>query len=201
MHVQPLFPAFLCSETLEPGVVDNDRLCEIGYKLKAQHDVGIFQGGFQTPDLHPNLPEATDLLDIVRDRAEGIWTRLLNGLPTHTTHIAEWWINIQEPGADCFPPHVHKNQSISFVYYPRATENAGSINFICPFQGMEYALPLEHMADKNMYTSPRWEIKPTTGLLIAFPGYLMHWVENNHSQGDRVSIAFNIEIKAQDETK
>lgn len=195
MHIQPLFPTFLATETLESGLVDNERIVALGHKIRDEGKTPYFRGGYQTPDLDTDHPEAEDLLAVIRDRACGIWERLLNGLESHTPDIAQWWINIQSPGADCFPPHVHKNQSFSFVYYPQATEGSGSINFICPFQGLEYALPLEHMGDKNMYTSPRWEIKPHTGLLVAFPGYLMHWVENNHSDSERISVAFNVEVK------
>jgi uncharacterized protein (TIGR02466 family) len=195
MHVQPLFPSYLASEVLEPGTVNNDRICEAAYELRGQHRDQIFHGGYQSPDLEVNWEPAQDLLDVVQDRAQGLWSRLLDGVGTHEAVIDNWWINIQEPGGDCFPPHVHKGHVISFVYYARATEGAGTLNFIAPFQGMEYATPIELIDRQNPYTSARWAVDPEPGLLVAFPSYLMHWVENNHAQYDRISCAFNIEVR------
>lgn len=195
MHVQPLFPSFLASEVVEPDTINNERIIRAGYELREQHRDNIFHGGYQSPDLDVDWDLAEDLLALVKDRAQGLWQRLLDGQEGYTAEIDNWWINIQEPGGDCFPPHVHKGHVLSFVYYPQANPGAGTLNFIAPFQGMEYAMPLELVNRQNPYTSPRWAVPPQTGLLVAFPSYLMHWVENNHSTEDRISCAFNIEVR------
>jgi uncharacterized protein (TIGR02466 family) len=48
---------------------------------------------------------------------------------------------------------------------------------------------------KTYHIYPSLEINPQEGMLLLFPSYLMHKVNNNISNKERISISFNINFK------
>ena len=84
--------------------------------------------------------------------------------------------------------HVHGDSLISGVYYVRANSNAGSLKFTNPN-------PLFSVTDlkENNKDEVNFEIKPQKGLLVLFPGWLLH--ETMASPIDnciRTCLAFNL---------
>jgi len=99
------------------------------------------------------------------------------------------WINIAGPG-NYQEYHMHPKNHFSAVYYVKSPTQGGNIVF------------RSHEADKDMFPLPdtknlessnfkTFSIKPQTCDLLIFRSNLLHMVEKNLSEEDRVSIAIN----------
>ena len=85
-------------------------------------------------------------------------------------------------------PHAHGNSTISGVYYIRANEYAGALRFTNPN-------PLFTIT--NFKNGPKneinFEVKPQRGLLVLFPGWLLHEaIPSSNKSCIRTCLAFNI---------
>ena len=104
------------------------------------------------------------------------------------------WANIHPKGS-YHTRHIHPATiHLSGVYYIQAPENCGNIIFhdLPRFLGLWAAPETLELTDHNAFSL---SVKPEPGLCVLFPGYLMHEVETNRSDDDRVGIAFNINFE------
>lgn len=100
------------------------------------------------------------------------------------------WANINLPGS-YNSPHIHAPALLSVVYYLKVPENSGAIYFRDPragavlsgFRGAKNNCPPNCSADAK--------IMPREGLVLVFPAWLEHGVEDHHGIGTRISIAAN----------
>lgn len=99
--------------------------------------------------------------------------------------LAHSWINIVDnQGFQNW--HQHSDASISGVYYYQTSEDDGDISFRTPNAFVELELfPLGTTTEKF------YNIKPKTGKLLLFPGWLSHSVVKNTTDNTRISISFN----------
>jgi hypothetical protein len=180
MIVQQLFPSFVAVDQLN-NVVDNTAIKNFCYQN--EHNTLTLTDAGISP-----------LVEIINDRLIGI--KNMYGLKNDIdTKIVNGWVNINRPGNEVLPnnpPHLHANYFLSAVYYAKATPGCGSLTFIAPFTGLEYTVPRNAISNDTIYNASRWSIEPEEGKLVIFPSWLLHYVNNNHSQEDRISIAFNI---------
>tara|TARA_B100000965_G_C19539694_1_gene734997 strand:- start:610 stop:1218 length:609 start_codon:yes stop_codon:yes gene_type:complete len=88
--------------------------------------------------------------------------------------------------------HTHPNNHLSAAYYVKAPENCGKIKFINPNSVAKERFP--KIDEKTEFNQNSVEINPIEGDLLIFPAYLMHGVNRNQSDEDRVVISFNIDI-------
>lgn len=104
----------------------------------------------------------------------------------------EGWTNVSGKGA-FNTPHAHGEYLWSGVYYVSAPESSlarsGMLEFIDPRRGANVGGNL-----RPAIFSPKFQIKPRSGLMLIFPSYLLHWVYPNQEESPRVSIAFNAKI-------
>jgi uncharacterized protein (TIGR02466 family) len=108
----------------------------------------------------------------------------------------EGWVNVNGKGA-FNTPHAHGNYLWSGAYYVDTPEvsspRSGLIEFIDPRRGASGGSELTPPS-----FSPKFQVKPRSGLLIIFPSYLLHWVYPNQEEASRVSLAFNAKIVSRD---
>lgn len=100
------------------------------------------------------------------------------------------WANVNSKGHRN-QRHVHLDTSIflSGVYYVKVPENSGRIRFYDPRGPLMTCMPdHEYFNDGHEYHY----IDPEEGMVLFFPCWLEHDVEENDSDEDRISIAFNI---------
>jgi uncharacterized protein (TIGR02466 family) len=104
----------------------------------------------------------------------------------------EGWTNVSERGA-FNTPHAHGEFLWSGVYYVNTPETSsaksGMLEFIDPRRGASVGGNL-----RPAIFSPKFQIRPRSGLMLIFPSYLLHWVYPNQEVSPRVSIAFNAKI-------
>ena len=89
--------------------------------------------------------------------------------------------------------HIHSNSFISAVYYVSAPKNCGDIVFHDPREARVIRKPNGIKA--NNLNAEVINITPQSGLLVLFPSYLYHSVNENDSDEERIIISFNIDIK------
>jgi len=105
------------------------------------------------------------------------------------------WANVHPPGS-YHTRHIHPaTVQLSGVYYVQAPAGCGDIVFhdLARFLGLWAAAPAT--AEPTLYNRPSFAVAPQAGLGVLFPAYVMHEVETNRSDGDRVGIAFNVNFE------
>lgn len=104
------------------------------------------------------------------------------------------WAMVNREG-DSIRAHLHPNSLFSGVLYLSAPANSGAIAFLDPRAGAQVLLP--PLEDPTCGPGcGRVLRQPRQGLLLLFPGWLWHEVERSGSCEARVSISFNIGMRA-----
>jgi uncharacterized protein (TIGR02466 family) len=106
----------------------------------------------------------------------------------------DMWVNINKhSNHNAMHNHAPYNGSVlSGVYYVKCPKNSGNINLFDPRYFVTNALDMQYYNDSNMY----WFFEPIENMMLIFPSWLHHSVDQNQSDEDRISIAFNIFWKA-----
>ena len=93
------------------------------------------------------------------------------------------WTNVNEVGSKNVL-HTHTNDAWAGIYYLQA-EGTGNLMFVNP------ANILLQCNTKSPYTR-RTGIKPKDGMLVLWPGWVPHEVEENNSNKQRINLAWGI---------
>jgi hypothetical protein len=92
------------------------------------------------------------------------------------------WANVNDHGSEN-REHTHSNSFISAVAYFQA-EGTGRLEF------MPYNYVYKSMLPQWPYHGTSW-YEPQDGDIILFPSYLLHKLERNPSNKQRINMAFN----------
>jgi uncharacterized protein (TIGR02466 family) len=108
--------------------------------------------------------------------------------------IDNFWINISHKYASN-DYHIHNNCDYSGCLYIQSDSNSGAIKLNPNINNNTDWMNFLKDEYKNMYhIHPSVEFNPQEGVILLFPSYLMHKVNNNFSNKERISIAFNIKF-------
>ena len=105
--------------------------------------------------------------------------------------ISTSWLTVTEPGEGSQSQHhFHKNSFFSGVYYYDDYEDdAAELEFMTPLEyHNDYYIEPE---DYNLYNSTSWRISPQKNMLVLFPSYLKHKVNEHKGKKPRYSLAMN----------
>ena len=105
------------------------------------------------------------------------------------------WMNINKKG-DYNTTHNHPNCHMAGVFWIQSPKGCGNLELQNPhsftmFQEMERYT--EDFQNKTNVYSSYW-LSPTEGTILLFPASLMHKVDLNQSDEDRISAAFNLHL-------
>ena len=143
------------------------------------------RGGKQTKD---TLKDS-----VVKDLIQKIIDENVQKVCKYRLGIQSYWINVN--GTDTYNRmHCHPQAVLAGVIYIQASEDSGDLGFYHPNAYSVYSeVDMYNLEDLSqaVYTS----VKPKTGLCYIFPGHLMHGVEPNKTQDNRISVAFNIGVE------
>ena len=98
-------------------------------------------------------------------------------------------------------PHTHPKCHLSGVLWLKIPENSGNIIFISPYEHVAHVEIDELYSDefkKSHNSFSNYFLNPTEGYMILFPSHLVHYVDVNKSNEDRISVAFNILFEDED---
>ena len=193
--IQDLFKTPIYNTSLN---IDNELLLNLSYQEKENDTTGRRKSnnGYQTKDL--DFKTYKFLFDEISKHAIKYYCVYNADIKSH--YFSNFWINIS--GKHNYNRlHSHNGSFISGVYYIKVPKNSGAIVFenpSCMFIENTFKkfdnLTFSGAEDFNSYNSPEWRIEPLVGQLIMFPSYLRHYVEENQSDDDRISLSFNIMI-------
>lgn len=96
-------------------------------------------------------------------------------------------VNIQKPG-ELFPVHNHPSEMLSVVYYISTPQDCGDLMMIDPRGGVNWAWQMEN----GISGIKHQRFKPIESSLIIFPAFVLHHVETNLSEKNRLSLATSI---------
>ena len=154
--------------------IDNKKLSKellSNAKRKSNEQASTFYEDFVADT--KECPTALDLVNTVQDVVDNYYGDL---------KIREWWSQIHQIG-ESSNQHNHHPAPISWAYWVKIPEGSGKFVF-----------------DMNDYASVLTGLDPIEGVLMFFPGWVMHKVTRNTSTDTRISISGNLE-KSQDVVK
>ena len=135
--------------------------------------------------------EPQNFIKIISKQIENVITDMDWDIKNQKTKITNMWAIINKGGA-ANARHHHGNSSLSAAYYVRAPKNSGDIVFYDPRPAPVYSHPISNKP--NLLNAMSNSISPIEGLLVLFPGYLDHSVNENLSNEERIVISFNISL-------
>jgi uncharacterized protein (TIGR02466 family) len=175
--------------------IDNQQILNYCVNLKST-DCGrelSNVGGWQSTDINFQNKEIDNLLSLVWSHAERFKIDL-NMKPSIKIVIKNMWVNVNGYG-HFNKPHIHDNSLFSGVYYVKCNKDSGNICFENPAINHRYHMNTGMFLSNTLIGSSECKYAPTERQLIMFPSWLLHYVEPNQSNEDRISIAFNIGIE------
>ncbi|MCB1670880.1 MAG: TIGR02466 family protein [Gammaproteobacteria bacterium] len=188
---QSIFPSLVWTTLFDDRESLNARLLELVYQLRNQDPSGVANTnvrGWQSPNNLQNLPEFEEL----NRRILQICARIGESQNFRPDLVFQHqaWINISPPGASN-KIHYHANCHFSGVYYiSLKAPECGSIFFRDPrVASRMFTYPTTQPTE---FTTEEVYMPPEEGRMYVFPGWMEHGVEENRSDRDRVSIAFNV---------
>ena len=142
------------------------------------------------PDLHTK-EEFKIFSDMVLEQSKEI-IKILD-YDVEDIAITDMWGNVLEKG-EAHPPHTHSNNFLSGVYYLHSDKAAG-IQFFDPRPSADVIVPRKTKKTHN--NSNLLSFASKTNRAVFFPSWLNHWVPQNISEKNRISIAWNIQLKGE----
>ncbi|MCG8416039.1 MAG: 2OG-Fe(II) oxygenase family protein [Pseudomonadales bacterium] len=193
MEIVPqfIFPSAVWATLFDDRESFNASLLDQIYRLRDQDPNGVANTnvrGWQSPNNLQSLEEFQEFSLRVVQVCQRIGESQ-NFMPNLSFNL-QAWANINPPGASN-KIHFHANCHFSGIYYiSLKAPECGSIFFRDP--RVASRMLTYPIAKPTEFTTEEVRMKPEEGRMYVFPGWLEHGVEENRSDQDRVSIAFNV---------
>ena len=188
----PIFPIPIHTFDVNGFNEIQNELIDYAYELRKKDPKGVSisnRGGWQSSGF-----EVKD----ENDTLHNFLFNCINGFP-HINYKVNFliyaWININKPG-NYNVKHLHPTNDLSGVLWIKAPQNSGDIVFESPYEFQAYQ-EIDSYVDefRNSFNIDHsYYFTPTDGRMLIFPSHLMHEVEENLSNEDRISVSFNIKL-------
>jgi len=197
-NIIPLFATPLMQIQLD---LDLEKLTELAYHLKKEDNVGAQKSnisGWQSKNIYEEKHEEFEKLKKeINQCLQTYHSEVFKGMEftENVIHrVNNIWININEKH-HYNDWHNHPMSTLSGSYYINhdGSKEHGDILFKHPnhaYMGTAH-LPQGLIKTPNEVTSGIISITPKPNMLIMFPAWLEHRVENNLKDDTRISLAFN----------
>lgn len=177
-----IFSDFLVSTDID---VSLDKLKDEIYEIKnsTENNTRSGRNSFQTPWCEDTDKEELQSLknNVVQFTNNFITKKFGNLEVTRCT----WWININPPnGFNVI--HNHGNIELVGNFYVQTAEDSGLLEIV--------------RNDGSVYNilgrkSSTFKCECKTGRFYMMPGHLWHYVSDNYSETDRISLSYNLGLK------
>ena len=187
MDVLNLFTQPVASFKLKEDLQKLEKFC---LNLKDRHPPGLSfsnRGGFHSDYLNLKDKHLQSFI-IALTKSYSEYAKLFNF--KNPLNILGLWANINEY-KDSNAIHYHPDSLISGVFYVKAKNNSGSIQFYNQ-DIVNHCIKPSHISKYNELNSSTWGLEPEENTLLLFPSWLKHEVLPNLSALTRISISFNI---------
>lgn len=146
------------------------------YEVENRHHEDIFI----TPE---SVPSSVAIINAFGHHCLEIARALAWDLESNELRITDLWAHVTLPGKNT-QTHHHAPAQLSCAYYVKAPAGCGNLRFI---DDRKHRI-LEPASNITV------EIPSKEGRMVIFPAWLSHYVEENRSQQDRVSISMNAKL-------
>ncbi len=187
MIVDEWFPTLIYSD-----FINTNGLEEVAYNLKTKSDgvVKSNKNGWQSDVLKNEM--FSKLIDDIENAALEIYNEHYEP-GTGRYKVSGIWVNINNPGAFNIR-HQHPRTDLAGTVYVKTPKNCGDIVFEDPRETHRLHEDDNYLMSYNRSTFRSTSYTPKIGQVLFFPGWLAHRVEQNKSDDDRISIAFNMTL-------
>jgi uncharacterized protein (TIGR02466 family) len=200
MNFLPLFSSPLLIDFLE---IDNDKLKKHCYKKEQQSKGRIITnfGGWQSEDIKDDI-DFFELTNEIEEKCLPILNEIMGINSEFVSKISDIWININRQN-HLNHQHFHAYSFFSLVYYVKAEKGCGNIVFYNTNKLLDYAFakgensffrPNDVLQNFNVNNSQIWKVEPQEKMVVIFPSWMEHSVDENKSGEDRISMALNTKI-------
>ena len=197
MTIDPWFPTLIYNIDLAESV-NNEILKDSAYILKNKGDDLKSEwrcDTFNTLDYNHSIDqvhdqELTNLINVVTGHVAKFAKEF--GVERGSLICSNYWFNISETG-NYQEYHQHADSHFSAVYYVQAGPTSGNIVFKS-FESMFDMCPVP----TNLKVPANFKTcfyTPANSKLLIFRSNLLHMVEKNYSDEDRISISMNFKIE------
>ena len=133
------------------------------------------------------------LIDICKDRVFKFSQEFGMTKSIEQLQCIDFWFNIARPGnfQEC---HQHPNSHFSLVYYVKTEKKCGNIVFKSPTAFLDMFPLSVNAKNLNKISYPACWYEPENSMLLIFRSNLIHMVEKNNSNDDRISISMNFKF-------
>ena len=169
--------------------VDNDAIKEYCYHLKDNTE-GVTisnRGGWHSKEILQPIPDALNELFTNFEGFVNDYCAQITGL--NNLMLGNFWININQK-YDYNRSHDHQNSILSGVYYVDC-EGDDVGNFVAERDDTAEFF-LGTYKNVSGFTGTSFSITPLTGFAFLMPSWVLHSVEQNLTDRDRISVAFNL---------
>lgn len=195
VELKPIFPTVLMRWRLDSMVPLNQRLREIVLEREA-HDPGIVASNVDAWHSEADLPEwdfpeiRTLTSAFIECGVEMTRASLAPGLDgeIHTEFYGGCWANVLRDGG-YNKIHNHPGAVWSGCYYVSVGNPDPD-----PVHGCNGCIEFQDPRPGNIHGGKE-VVQPEPGLLLIFPGWLNHFVNPFKGTGERISIAFNLDVE------
>ncbi|HLF58153.1 MAG TPA: TIGR02466 family protein [Alphaproteobacteria bacterium] len=161
----------------------------------ARHNVGGWRSG---DDLLTSPLKEVGVIKAAINKAIAQLTQLTMGVSGKTVRgevNASAWATVCRPG-DYVKPHIHPLSTWSGVYFVSGDDqveghpDSGILEFLDPRSATDLL-----QTPGNPFGAS-FKVKPTPGVLVVHPSWLVHFVNPYQGSGERITIGFNAFIKS-----
>jgi uncharacterized protein (TIGR02466 family) len=135
-----------------------------------------------------NDPRFVDFKNIVYENALSVANDLKIDLERMEIKLDHAWASINKKG-DFNEFHSHPNCDLSGTFYLQSMPSLGSLRFRDPREPVLLRNPL--LTKSNLFTE-EVIFSPVQGMMHFFPSWLLHQVDPNPVDFERISLSFNI---------
>ena len=163
----------------------------LDFAYNSEYERVFIENGDYTKDKYV-LNKLPDLKQLILEQVNIFTTDYLKVFDVEFYFLNSWIV--KHHPKDWAQDHMHENSLLSGVYYLDAPKDAGGIVFVKGYNEQEI-FPMAitpKVSEYNYVTSKQMTFKVNPGKLVIFPSNLMHSVEENKSNNDRYSLAFNL---------
>ncbi len=188
-RVLRMFPTFVWMADIEEEIHKriNDKIIRKLDRLRLSKPVLAPEQNWQSDQGLHRMVEFHELVSCIDEVTTTVLKFLKIGYDAH--EITACWANVSARGAG-HPIHNHPNNFLSGVYYVITQKGADTINFHDPrIQTGMIRPPVTELTAEN---TDQVVVEAKAGAILLFPSWLQHSVSANQSDGERVSVSFNI---------
>tara|TARA_A100001388_G_C28574512_1_gene405889 strand:- start:55 stop:624 length:570 start_codon:yes stop_codon:yes gene_type:complete len=132
---------------------------------------------------------------IVKDLIQKIIDENIQTVCQDKLGIDNYWVNVNKRN-NYNSYHSHPGAVLAGVVYVQASENSGDLEFFHPNMHSVFQETQLYGENNKVSQHTHISVQPKTGLCCIFPAYIMHGVEPNRTDDDRVSVSFNLIVRS-----